>query len=329
MSDGRNIDDALGALVGEAAGQRVGATEVGEPWRHVPMADPDDPTYYDRPVLKEPVWIWSVPTYFAIGGMGGAASLLGLVCRLSRRPGLARLAARARWLGVATGASGTVLLVIDLGRPERFLNMLRVFRPSSPMSVGSWVLASYAPAATLGALVRGRGPIGLAADTGAGLLGVPLAGYTGVLLGNTAVPVWSETRRSLPGLFMSSGVAAAGSVLDLFPLTQEEAGVARRYGVAGKLAELAWAERVERDAKAATGRVALPLHEGVSGSLWRASKWLTLASLVTSLLRRRRLSGVLGVAGTLAVRFAMFRAGTASARDPRATFHLQQGAAHP
>ena len=282
-----------------------------------------DPTYYDRPVLKEPVWIWSVPTYFAIGGMGGAASLLGLVCRLRR---LTRLSARARWLGVATGASGTVLLVIDLGRPERFLNMLRVFRPSSPMSVGSWVLATYAPAATLGALVGGRGAVGLAADAGAGLLGVPLAGYTGVLLGNTAVPVWSETRRSLPGLFMSSGVAAAGSVLDLFPMSDDEARVVRRYGVLGKAAELAWAERVERDAAATTARVAEPLHEGVSGALWRASKWLTLASLVTSLLRRRRLSGVLGVAGTLAVRFAVFRAGNASVRDPRATFHLQQEA---
>jgi hypothetical protein len=210
--------------------------------------------------------------------------------------------------------------------------MLRVFRPSSPMSVGSWVLASYAPAATISALLHERpgvlGRFSAAADAGAGVLGIPLAGYTAVLLANSAVPVWSETTASLPGLFMTSGVTAAASVLDLLPMNDVEARVVRRYGLLGKVAEIGFAEAVQRDAERVE-RVGRPLREGVSGALWRVAKSLTWASLGLSLVSRkrptvRRTAGVLGALGTLATRFAVFEAGKASARDPRATFHLQR-----
>jgi len=285
----------------------------------------EDPTYYEVPILKEPVWIWAVPAYFWGGGAGGAASVLGLVARATRRPGLKRLARRCEVIAVAGGVSGTALLVHDLGRPERFLNMLRVFRPTSPMSVGSWTLAAYAPAATV---ALAGGPLGTAGAVGAGVLGVPLAGYTGVLLANTVVPVWAETGPTIPALFIASGVTAAASLLDLLDLDTAEARVVRRYGVIGKLIELLAAEAMQRDADRVE-RVGRPLHEGPSGALWRAAKVLTGASLLLSLLprstrRRRVTAGVLGAAGSMAVKFAVMEAGKASARDPRATFQVQR-----
>src|SRR5918912_3378961 len=103
------------------------------------MAEPrSGATYYDRPVLKEPVWIWAVPAYFYVGGVAGAAATLGAVTALSRDDDLEVLARRCRALAAGGTVAGSALLVYDLGRPERFLNMLRVFRPSSPLNVGSW-----------------------------------------------------------------------------------------------------------------------------------------------------------------------------------------------
>lgn len=294
-----------------------------------------DPTYYDRPVLKEPTWIWSVPAYFYTGGAAGAATVLGMAAQVADRDGLAGLVKRCRWVGTVGGAVGTVLLIVDLGRPERFANMLRVFRPTSPMNIGSWILASSSLFAAGSALLAGRkgipGRIGDAAGVGAGLVGLPMSGYTAVLLSNTAVPVWQGTRRTLPGAFVASAVSSAASLLALMSLSPREERIVHRFGVAGKAAELVAALAVQREA-GRVDRVGVPLREGVSGALWRASQGLTAASLALSVLpggRRSRkvASALLGTAGAIALRFAVFHAGKASARDPRATFH-QQRAGH-
>ena len=156
-------------------------------------APAEGPTYYDVPMLKEPVWKGVVPLYFWIGGAAGAAATLSSVARLVGGRELLPLARRARLLAAAGDTVGAALLTYDLGRPSRFLNMLRVFNPRSPMSVGSWVLTGSG-AANAGAVLLGdrRGFLGfvggLAGAVG-GLLGMPLAGYTGVLIANTAVPV--------------------------------------------------------------------------------------------------------------------------------------------
>ncbi|MDQ3931953.1 MAG: polysulfide reductase NrfD [Actinomycetota bacterium] len=287
---------------------------------------PADRTYYDRPVIKEPVWIWSVPTYFYAGGTAGAASLLAAVA--TYRDGLEGLVRACRWLAAAGDTVGAGLLIIDLGRPKRFLNMLRVFRPTSPMSVGSWILALSSGLSTLSAVTARRedslGRLGDAAGQLAGLLGMPLAGYTAVLVSNTAVPAWQGARRTLPLLFAASGVAGAASLLDLLDLDVREAAVVRVYGVAGRLGELLAGQALERE----VGQVALtarPYHEGLSGSLWKAAKLASAVSLLISLVpgssrRQRALRGLLGTAGSLSLRFAVFHAGRRSARDPRATF---------
>jgi formate-dependent nitrite reductase membrane component NrfD len=343
-ADHRHIDPEVGILTGEGAEQRVRDAEpvaAETAWDGEPVADPD-PTYYDRPVLKEPVWKWYVPVYFWLGGAAGAAAALGAAAQAADREGLAGLVTRARWVAAAGGAAGTGLLIADLGRPSRFLNMLRVFRASSPMSVGSWVLSGFEPLAALSAVLAGadRPTLSLAGDAAglaAGALGAPLASYTAVLLGNTAVPVWNATRRRLPALFVSSGVTAGASLLGMLNLDPREERIVRRFGIVGKLGDLV-ASRAVQDAASRVERVGAVLHEGVSGALWRASEALTAASLVLSLLPgrrsrgRRTVEGALGATGSLAMRFAVARAGAASARDPRATFHQQRadgGGAQP
>jgi formate-dependent nitrite reductase membrane component NrfD len=283
-------------------------------------------TYYDRPVLKPPVWIWTVPAYFFVGGVAGAAMTMGLAVQLFGGRRLRHFDERCRWIGAIGGGIGTALLIADLGRKARFLAMLRVFRASSPMSVGSWVLALATPLSAGSALLTvTRGElwyVGYASGIAAGILGMPLATYTGVLLGNSAVPVWLATRNTLPLLFGASSMASLASVLDLMPLREREKSIVRRFGIAGRVAELACAEALEHEA-CANPQVGKPLRNGAPGALWNAAKVLTAASLVFTLFGHRRGAGVCGVLGGLSLRFAVFHAGKASALDPRATFAQQ------
>ena len=332
--DGRNVDPGLGALGGEAAGQAAGSAPARPAWSGSPGADDDGgPTYYDRPVIKAPVWKPTIALYLVAGGAAGAAAVLGAAAQVAGGPGLRGLVTRCRWITVGGAALGTAILVDDLGRPGRFLNMLRVVRPSSPMSVGSWVLALTATAAGPAAVLSrsgGRlGRLGDAAGLAAGLGGIPLAGYTAVLLNNTVVPVWEQPRRALPCLAIASGATAASSLLDLMALAPAEDRAVRRFGLLARASDLVAARAVEREASRIE-RVGRPLRSGLSGALWRASAALTAASLGLSLLPRTRgvraLAGAAGLAGALAARTAVFYAGRASAADPRATFALQQAA---
>jgi formate-dependent nitrite reductase membrane component NrfD len=295
------------------------------------MTNPTSLTYYDRPVLKEPVWIWTVPTYFFVGGLAGAAMTMGMAVQLFGGRDLRAFDEKCRWVGAIGGGIGSALLIADLGRKARFLGMLRVLRLSSPMSVGSWVLAIATPLSAGSALLTfSKGELRLAgylAGAGAGILGMPLATYTAVLLSNSAVPVWLATRKSLPLLFGASSVASLASLFDLMALGERESAIVHRFGVAGRAAELMAGKLVELDADA-DPRVGLPLHSGLSGTLWTAAKVLTFSSLILSAgagrgSTRRKVAGVCGILGSLAVRFAVFHAGKASARDPRATFEPQ------
>jgi len=337
--DGRYIDPTIGALSGEGSHQRVKATEerleqlARDAWTHLPSRAPEDgTTYYDRPVIKEPVWKPAVPAYFYAGGTAGAASTLAAAAQVFGRGRMRGLVKRARLVGAAGTSVGMGLLVEDLGRRSRLFNMLRVFRPTSPMSIGSWVLAGSTTASAGAVVFDTSAPLlGDLAGLAAGAGGLPLSAYTAVLVSNSAVPVWQAVRRSLPSLFVASAMNGAASLLDMMDLTDEEARVVRGFGIAGRVAELAAAEAVQKDADRVE-RVGRPLKEGLSGSLWRLAKLATSASLAVSLLPgrarwKRRLAGLLGTIGAAAVRFAIFYAGVASARDPRATFE-QQRAGH-
>jgi len=190
---------------------------------------------------------------------------------------------------------------------------------AAPLAAGSAVL-SYSP--------QPLRAIGDAAALGAGALGPALAGYTAVLVSNTAVPVWQQTRRSLPPLFVASAVSSAASLLELLHLNERDAEAVHRFGIAGMLAELLAAFALDREA-ALVEVVAKPLKQGRAGAMWKASKLLTAISLALSLLLRRSrtktvASALLGTAAGIAVRFAVMEAGKAWAADPRATFQMQR-----
>jgi formate-dependent nitrite reductase membrane component NrfD len=289
-------------------------------------------TYYDRPVLKEPVWIWAVPAYFYVGGAAGAAAVLGAAAQATGGDELRGLVRRCRWISAGGAAAGAALLVHDLGRPERFLNMLRVFRPTSAMSMGSWTLAGAGALSSGAALFTDRRgaarAVGDASGLAAGGIGLPLAGYTAVLLSDTAVPLWRHARRSLPFLFVASAMTSAASILQGARLSDEEEKAVRVFDVLGGVAESAAILAVERDAARVT-RVGDALHGGLGGSLWRLAKAGSTAGLVLSLLpgrgrARSLLSAALGTATALSIKFAIFHAGKASSRDPRATFEPQR-----
>jgi hypothetical protein len=329
-TDGRDIDPKTGILSGEAASQRshrgesLDQTEKAETWITESELDPHDPTYYDRPLLQESVWTWAVPLYYYVGGVSGASAVLGAALQLRDAKGNSSAILRCHTVStVGTFISG-VLLIYDLGRPERFLNMLRVFRPTSPMSVGAWVLTACSGSSAT-AMAFGDSLFGKLAGLSAGLLGTALATYTGVLVGNTAVPVWSASRRTLPLLFGASAISSTGSLFDLMYNTP----ATRTFGNIGRVCELAAALAMEREASRVE-YVARPLKRGLSGTLWKAGAIFTAASLAASLFPKqnrgtRLAAGILGTLGALSVRFAVERAGVQSARDPRSTFREQRG----
>ena len=274
-------------------------------------------SYYGRPILKEPTWTWEVPAYLFTGGVAGGAAALAAGARLAGNEELAR---RATFVNLAAITVSPALLVSDLGRPDRFLNMLRVVKPTSPMSVGTWVVSASGAAAgaagaceLLGILPRARAM----ATAAAALLAPFLSTYTAVLVANTAVPVWHEARRELPFVFAGSAAASAGAAVAIASPARS-AGPARRLAIAGAALELAATELMERR----LGFVGEPYHEGEAGRFSRLAKGLTAGgALVTAVAGRRRSGAIAGGAlllgGGLAERWAVYRAGFQSVRDPR------------
>ncbi|MBV9762012.1 MAG: polysulfide reductase NrfD [Acidobacteriaceae bacterium] len=336
--DGRNIDTTLGTLSGEAASQATLATKHdvvlhSKAFPYVPSSQSQaSPSYYNQPLLKQPVWIWSIPAYFYVGGVAGVGATLGAAAQLMAPKSMRSLVIRSRWVAIIGGVISSGLLIHDLGRPARFLNMLRVFRVSSPMSMGSWILSAFSSAAGAAALApfgpKLLQPLGEAAGVLAGLFGLGLSGYTGVLISQTAVPVWQESYRTNPILFLASGAAAAGSFFEFFRLNARESHAVERFALMGKFLEFAALLVLQAEARRVS-RVARPLEEGFSGFLWRAAKLAIIAGIAVSVLPGKSraksvVSGVLGSAASLFVRFGVFYAGKASARDPRASFEQQR-----
>lgn len=276
-------------------------------------------SYYGRPILKQPTWKKpDVTGYLFLGGLAGASAVLAEGAALTGRPTLERVSRIAAGLG---GALGTVALIHDLGRPERFLNMLRVFKPTSPLSMGSYILAPFSALSTLAAAstTTGRAPrLGRAAGVGAAAFGPALATYTAALICNTAVPAWHEGYREMPFVFAGSGASAAGGLALVFCPTGE-AAPARRMLVAGAALELAAAESMTRR----LGMVAEPYRTGRPGRLMRTARTMTAlagAAVLVAGPRSRAVSALAGatcVAASAITRLAIFEAGLASAADPK------------
>ena len=243
-------------------------------------------------------------------------------------------------IGALVGVTaGTAALIHDLGKPSRFVNMLRVAKPTSPMSVGTWILATFGPmagiagTAELAALLPGRlqalaRPVTFAARPAgliAAVLAPALASYTGVLLSDTATPAWHAAHRELPFVFTGSAAMAAGG-LGMMGAPVGQAGPARRLAVGGALLDFVAERRMEDS----MGISAETLGAGRARLLMRTSRALAAAGIVGTVAfgrRSRMLSLVSGgalVAASACTRFAVFEAGQQSARDPRYTVAPQR-----
>jgi hypothetical protein len=275
--------------------------------------------YYGEPVLAPPVWKPEIAAYFFVGGVAGAAAPLTLAAGLRGNDVLAR---RAAAIALAGSVISPALLIKDLGRPERFLNMLRMFKVSSPMSVGSWVLSGFGAtaAASAGRELLGVLPRpGRAAQVAGAGLGPLLATYTATLIANTSVPVWHEARRELPFVFGASAVATAGAAATLVT-PPHAAGPARRMQVGGSLVALGALQRMERS----LGDLGEPYRSGSVGWSARGAKALIAAGTAATLARRPRAGAAAVLAGGALERWAVFRAGFASASDPKYTIEPQR-----
>ncbi|MFF3562375.1 NrfD/PsrC family molybdoenzyme membrane anchor subunit [Streptomyces sp. NPDC002574] len=285
-------------------------------------------SYYGRPVLKPPVWEWMVPAYLLTGGLSAGAALLAAGADLTDRPSLCR---SCRIGGFGALLASSYLLIGDLGRPLRFHHMMRVAKPSSPMSVGTWILLTYGPGSSLAGMIamlpkawRPRGAIGTTVDWVARLGGISaaaiapaLASYTAVLLSQTAVPAWHEAHKELPFVFTGSA-AASGAGLAMICAPVSEAGPARRLALVGAAIEIAAAQRIDRKPQFETSAFT----HGSAHTMRKASEYLTLAGAAAALTYARRsrvvaaLGGLALLAGSAFQRFGTFEAGVASTKDP-------------
>jgi formate-dependent nitrite reductase membrane component NrfD len=289
----------------------------------VPRAKWD--SYYGRPVLKAPVWKPEIPFYFFTGGLGGASAMLALLAEARGNDELARRA----WLNALAGVGASpALLISDLGKPSRFVNMLRVFKVTSPMSVGSWLLSASGLATAVAAADAWTpyvpAPAGRVARVAAAVCGMPLTTYTAALIANTAVPVWHEARVTLPFVFAASGATSAGAAAVL-ATPPRAAAPARRLAIGGAVATAAAVELMRHR----LGDAGEPYREGASGTLKRAAMALSVtgAGLVAGLGRRRPAAvagGALLLAGAICERWSVFRAGFQSAADPKYTVGPQR-----
>jgi hypothetical protein len=278
-------------------------------------------SYYGEPIINPPVWAErDIAGYLFTGGLAGAASILAAGAELTGRP---VLAPRAKLCASGAITVSLAALIHDLGRPERFINMLRVFKPTSPMSVGTWILAAYTPLnfASSASTVLGIAPrAGRAAGVGAAALGAGVSTYTAALIANTSVPAWREGRRELPFLFAGSAASAAAG-FGLIAAPRAESAPAVRLAVIGAAAELGGQELMKRR----LGMVGETLEQGVAGGRLKAAKLLTAGGtvLAAGFGRRNRLAAAAGgaalLAGSALTRFGLFAAGMASAEDPKYT----------
>jgi formate-dependent nitrite reductase membrane component NrfD len=264
-------------------------------------------TYYDVPLLKPPVWTWEVPLYFFVGGAAGGAAVIASVSEWTGADGT--LARDARWIAAVGGPVSAALLTADLGRPERFLNMLRVFKPHSAMSVGSWTLSGFSATSTA-ALLPGLEKV---AGAPSAALGAGMLTYTGVLIGATAIPVWNRNVRLLPIHFAASGIASAAAILTL--IGHDEPALNDIACAAAAVETLVGAAIETRDE-----RELAPLREGASGWMIRAGGVLSgpLPLLLRTATRDRRwrtVASVAALAGSLLTRLGWIAAGRASASE--------------
>ncbi len=307
--------------------------------REMPMVpEAEFTSYYGRPVVKAPPWGHEIPAYLFLGGLAAGSGMIAAGAQFSKRPKLRR---NSRLGAMAAVGLGSVALVLDLGRPERFLNMLRTIKVTSPMSIGSWILSLYAAGAGVTTAIEvdkmtgQRFPLGPVrrllpfVEVGAGLWAAafapPLAAYTAVLLGDTANPTWNDAREELPFVFVSSATLASGG-LAMVTTPVAEAGPARALAVIGAAVETVATQVMHRRMDPT---IAETMHHGPAGKMLKAAEICTIAGGLGALLSGKHraiavVSGVTLMAASALTRFGVFDAGMHSVKDPKYTIEPQK-----
>lgn len=289
----------------------------------------DPPAAVHGPMMKAPVWSREVPVYFWFGGMAAGASFVGLACDLAGDERSARL---ARKVALAALLPSPPLLILDLGRPERFYNMLRIFKPRSPMSMGSWCLSVFGGtlSAAIGADLLGHRRTARALGAGTAFFGSYLGSYTGVLLASTAVPVWARSRLLLGPIFISTatltGAAATRLALTVtgVPVGHPTREALGRVESGAMAAELLLSE-LNRER---LGSLASDLEDGAGAVWFRRAQWLARAGLSARLIRKRwggpaeQFASFCFLGAALCFRFAWVESGRSSAVDDEAVARM-------
>ena len=275
------------------------------------------------PMIHAPVWTWEVPLYFWFGGVAAGSSFVALACDLA---GDEQAAALARKVALGAVMPSPVLLILDLGRPARFLNMLRIVKVRSPMSMGAWCLVGFSMLSTanVGADLLGQRRAAKALGALNAVLGGYLGSYTGVLLASTAVPLWARSKMLLGPIFVSTATAtgAAATRLAIVATGTRPAGHPTRNALGtvetvAMATELVLSELNERR----LGELAKGLEDGRPGKMFRGAKWLVRGGLALRLARGRfgrpahDVASVMYLLAGLLFRYAWVGAGQINARD--------------
>lgn len=308
------------------------------------------------PPIHKAHWKWLIIVYFFLGGISSGSYVIAAIAKRVVTADERAIVRAGRYLSLAAFIPCPLLLILDLGRPARFIHMLRVLKLRSPMSIGTWGLIAFSGCSSVSALIQAaddrllpRRPAKLAAmlpnrliDASGTALGLLVGGYTGVLLAATAVPLWTKRARWLGPLFLTSALSTAAAGIDalisVFDHTNHtEAARLRRlelvllpleYGLIS-----GWKTRLSTTAR--------PLREGSTGrALTRASSQAGLLApfvlhLVTPILPSRLqrwaslAASLLVLAGGFALRYAVVVGGQRSADDPDATFDLTRSLVQP
>jgi formate-dependent nitrite reductase membrane component NrfD len=311
---------------------------------------PSPAGYYDIPVIHGPHWKWLVIGYFYFGGISGASAAVAAFSRLYGGTSGAQLARIATYVSFLSLLPCPVLLILDLGRPARFLHMLRVVRTSSPMSIGTWGLTAFGFISAMTTSLQlvedrssrmgvppsaARRAAGAVLDLLGTLSGFFVAGYTGVLLAATAVPLWSKRPGLLGPLFFASAMTSGAAAITAVASALEPA----EGGAFARLRALETVSTVAEESLLviwiiALGPTAKPMIDGRLGAVVRHGAAgagmalpLALSALAPHLPRPMRrwatlVSAALTLAGVFAVRYAVVVGGRQSADDPRATFDM-------
>jgi hypothetical protein len=291
---------------------------------------PRKPGYYGEPVVRPPVWTWEIGLYFFIGGIGGMSAVIASAATLFHHIDLIRA---AMWLAAIATILSPVLLIMDLGRPRLFLNMLRVFKHQSAMSMGAWILSGFG-ACTVPALIAVElhfhhvfsGALGqlirIAAAIfifGSAFFGTLLATYTGVLIGATAIPAWFLHRILLPIHFGTAGLGSAAAWLELIGHRIPALNVLGYYAAGVETALLIW---LSLDKHGAADRA---IHEHGSGWLIRIGEILNgPLAIILRLLGLVPFAAISFLIGSMVSRFGWIAVGRVSGADPEAVFAAER-----